>query len=42
MPLPAKLGMADDILKEGVPASGPEKVGGNDEHTGRYDSHSRI
>ena len=31
-----------DILKEGVPASGPEKVGGNDEHTGRYDSHVRI
>jgi hypothetical protein len=35
MPLPAKLGMSDDILEESVPASAPEKVGRNNEHTGR-------
>jgi len=35
IPLPAKLGMSDDILEESVPASGPEKVGSNNEHTGR-------
>src|SRR5216684_3290903 len=29
VPLPAKLGMGDDVLEEPVPAPGPEKVGGN-------------
>jgi hypothetical protein len=42
MPLPAKLGMGDDILEESVSASGPEKVGGNDEHTGRRNGTPRF
>jgi hypothetical protein len=35
MPLPAKFGMSDDILEKSVPASGPQKVGGYNKHTGR-------
>ena len=42
MPLPAKLGVGDDILHESVPASGPEKVGGNNEHTGRRNGVPRF
>ena len=42
MPLPAKLAMGDDILEERVPASGPEKVGGNNEHAGRCNGIPRF
>jgi len=42
MPLPAKLGMGDDILEERVPASGPEKIGGNNEHAGRRNGTPRF